>query len=60
MDKGAAMNDEPSWRELIAANTHVVAQHMMVRGLIERDHAATRYALADLGRAVLGALLATR
>jgi hypothetical protein len=33
---------------------------MMVRGLIERDRAATRYALTDLGQAVLAALLATR
>ena len=43
-----------------ASITHATAQHMMVRGLIERDHAATRYALTDQGRAVLGALLATR
>jgi hypothetical protein len=33
---------------------------MMARSLIERDRAATRYALTDQGRAVLGALLATR
>jgi hypothetical protein len=31
----------------------------MVRGLIERDRAATRFALTDQGRAVLGALLGT-
>jgi hypothetical protein len=31
---------------------------MIVRGLIERDHAAMRYAMTDQGRAVLGALLA--
>jgi hypothetical protein len=32
---------------------------MMVRGLIERDRAATRYALTEQGRAVLAAMLAT-
>jgi hypothetical protein len=41
-----------------ASITHATAQHMMVRGLIDR--AATRYALTDQGRAVLGARLATR
>jgi len=30
----------------------------MVRGLIERDQAASRYAPTDQGRAVLAALLA--
>jgi hypothetical protein len=40
-----------------ASITHATAQHMMVRGLIERDQAATRYALTDQGRAVLAALL---
>jgi hypothetical protein len=39
--------------------THATAQHMPVRGLIEHDHVATRYALTDLRRAVLGALLGT-
>jgi hypothetical protein len=43
-----------------ASITHATAQHMMVRGLIERDRAATRYALTDQGRAVLGKLLGTR
>ena len=43
-----------------ASITHATAQHMMVRALIERDHAAMRYAPTDQGRAVLGALLATR
>jgi hypothetical protein len=33
---------------------------MMVRGLIERDPAATRYVLTDQGRAVLGVLVGTR
>ena len=37
--------------------THATAQQMIVRGLIERDHAAMRYAVTDQGRAVLGALL---
>jgi hypothetical protein len=40
-----------------ASITQATAQHMM--GLIERDRAATRYALTDQGRAVLGALLGT-
>jgi len=30
-----------------ASITHTTAQHMMVRGLIERDRAATRFALTD-------------
>jgi hypothetical protein len=30
---------------------------MIVGGLIERNHAARRYAVTDQGRAVLGALL---
>ena len=37
-----------------AGVSHATAQHMMVRGLIERDQAATRFALTDQGRAVLG------
>jgi hypothetical protein len=41
-----------------ASITHATAQQMMVRGLIERDQAATRYAMTDRGRAVLAALLA--
>jgi len=41
-----------------ASITHATAQHMMVRGLIQRDRAATRYALTDQGRAALGALVA--
>jgi hypothetical protein len=40
-----------------ASITHATAQHMMVRGLIERQ-AATRYALTEQGREVLAALLA--
>jgi hypothetical protein len=41
-----------------ASITHATAQQMMVRGLIERDQAASRYVLTDQGRAVLAALLA--
>jgi len=33
---------------------------MMIRGLIERDRGATRYALTERGRAVLAALLGDR
>ena len=43
-----------------ASITHATAQHMLVRGLIERDRAATCYALTDQGRAALAALLAQR
>jgi hypothetical protein len=39
-----------------AGITHATAQHMMVRGLIERQ-AASRYALTDQGRAVLAVML---
>jgi hypothetical protein len=46
---------DTDWQE--ASITHATAQHMMVRGLIERDRAATRYALTDQGRAVLGVLV---
>lgn len=40
-----------------ASITH--AQHMMVRGLIERDCGATQYRLTDRGRTALAALLVT-
>ena len=40
-----------------AGITHAIAQHMMVRGLVERDTSATSYRLTDQGRAVLAALL---
>jgi hypothetical protein len=40
-----------------ASITHATAQHMMVRGLIERQ-AAPRFVLTDQGRAVLAAMLA--
>jgi hypothetical protein len=49
---------DTDWQK--AGVTHATAQHMMVRALIERDRAATRFALTDQGRTVLGALLATR
>jgi hypothetical protein len=39
--------------------THATAQQMMVRGLIE-GLSATRYALAELGHAVLAAMLERR
>ena len=43
-----------------AANiTHDTAQHLLVRGLIERQ-AASRFALTDQGRAVLAAMLERR
>ena len=40
-----------------AGITRETAQHMMVRGLIERDHTATRFMLTYEGRVVLAALL---
>ena len=43
----------------ITGITHATAQHMMVRGLIERQ-AATSYMLTDQGRAVLAAMLERR
>jgi hypothetical protein len=39
-----------------ASITHATTQHMMVRGLIERQ-AATRYVLTEQGRAVLATFL---
>jgi hypothetical protein len=39
-----------------AGIAHATAQHMMVRGLIERQ-ATTRYVLTEQGRAVLTAFL---
>jgi hypothetical protein len=40
--------------------THATAQHMMVRNVIERDQAATRFVLTGQGRAVLSALPAKK
>jgi hypothetical protein len=48
---------DTDWQK--AGITHATAQQMMVRGLIDRDQAAPRFALTDQGRAVLGALVAT-
>ena len=42
-----------------ASIMRVTAQHLMVRGLIER-HAATRFVLTEQGRAVLAAMLERR
>jgi hypothetical protein len=39
-----------------AGVTHATAQHLLVRGLVERDK-ASGYVLTDQGRAVLSALL---
>jgi hypothetical protein len=41
-----------------AGITHATAQHMMVRGLIERDSGAGSFVPTDHGRAALEALLA--
>jgi hypothetical protein len=46
---------ETDWQA--ASVTHATAQHLMVRGLIERAEGATRYRLTELGMAVLEALL---
>jgi hypothetical protein len=43
-----------------ASVTHVCAQQMMVRGLVERDGGAASYTLTDEGRTVLAALLGER
>lgn len=40
-----------------AGVTHATAQHMIVRGLIERDQRATRFILTEQGRAMLNALI---
>ena len=37
--------------------TQPTAQHLLVRGLIDRDQGAGRYALTPLGRDVLAALI---
>jgi hypothetical protein len=46
---------DTDWQK--AGVTHATAQHMMVRGSIERDHAVSRYALTEQGRALLAALI---
>jgi len=40
--------------------THATAQHMLVRGLIDRQGSAGAFVLTDQGRAVLAALLGER
>jgi hypothetical protein len=47
---------DTDWQK--AGVTHATTQHMMVRGLIERDRGAARYRLTEQGRAVLAAMLA--
>jgi hypothetical protein len=49
------LGSDTDWQK--AGITHATAQYMMIRGLIERDHAATRYILTYEGRVVLAALL---
>jgi len=46
---------DTDWQK--AGVTHATAQHMMVRGLIEREGGAGSYALTAEGRAVLRELL---
>ena len=46
---------DTDWQK--AGVTHATAQHLMVRGLIDRGAAAGAYVLTDQGRAVLAALL---
>jgi hypothetical protein len=40
-----------------AGVTHSTAQHLIVRNLVERDHAAADFKLTDQRRSVLDALL---
>ena len=47
-------------RDRSGAKSHAAAQHMTVRGLIERASSATSYKLTDQGRAVLDVLLERR
>jgi hypothetical protein len=43
-----------------AGVTHATAQHLMIRGLVEREGAAGSFAPSEQGSAVLEALLAKR
>ena len=43
-----------------AGVAHATAQHLMTRGLLEREGGAGSFALTEQGRAVLEALLAKR
>jgi len=47
---------DTDWRN--AGITHTTAQHLLVRALIGRDSAGTRFVLTHQGSAVLAALLA--
>jgi hypothetical protein len=40
-----------------AGVTHATPQHLLLRNLIDRDHAGARFKLTPLGRDVLTALL---
>jgi hypothetical protein len=44
----------------LPALTHATAQHLMIRGLVEREGAAGLFAPSEQGSAVLEALLAKR
>jgi hypothetical protein len=43
-----------------AGITYTTAQHMMIRGLIDREGAAATFVLTDEGRAVLTSLLTAK
>jgi hypothetical protein len=45
---------DTDWRKVVAVGT---AQHMLIRGLIEREGSADRFTLTDQGRAVLEVLI---
>jgi len=48
------VGSDTDWRKVVAVGT---AQHMLIRGLIEREGAADRFALTDQGRDVLEILM---
>lgn len=52
----SCLGSDTDWHA--ASITRATAQNMTVRGLIKRDRGATRFALTEVGRAVLAALLA--
>jgi hypothetical protein len=45
---------ETDWQKVVAVGT---AQHMLIRGLIEREGSAGRFTLTEQGRAVLETLM---
>jgi hypothetical protein len=45
---------DTDWRKVVAVGT---AQHMLIRGLIEREGSADRFRLTENGRAVLEVLM---